>query len=78
MTTEEEKKYLEQLGARLRQLRKEKGFANYEQFAEAHGIGRAQYGRYEKGANITFVNLMKLVRIHELTLSEFFSKGFGG
>lgn len=69
-------KHLAQLGERLKQLRKAKGFSNYEQFAYTYEIGRAQYGRYENGANISFTTLMKLLTIHEITLKEFFSEGF--
>ena len=70
------KRYLKQLGERLKQLRKEKGFSNYEQFAYTYVLGRAQYGRYEKGANINFATLIKIIEIHELSLQEFFAVGF--
>jgi transcriptional regulator with XRE-family HTH domain len=64
------------LGARIRQLRKEKGYDNYEHFAYDHDFSRAQYGRYEKGENITFSSLIRLTNAFEITLSEFFRKGF--
>jgi transcriptional regulator with XRE-family HTH domain len=64
------------LAERLKELRKSKGFTNYEQFAYTHGIGRAQYGRYENGYNINYKTLLKLIKIHDMTVSEFFSKGF--
>ena len=73
---DDEKKYLQMLGKRIRDLRKAKGYANYVEFAEAHQIGRAQYGRYEKGVNITFANLLRLIHIHDLTIRDFFSEGF--
>jgi transcriptional regulator with XRE-family HTH domain len=69
-------KHLIQLGERLKQLRKAKGFSNYEQFAYTYEIGRAQYGRYEKGANISFTTLLKILTIHGISLKEFFSEGF--
>ena len=53
---------LEHFGKRLKKLRKEKGYTNYEQFAYEHRIGRAQYGRYEKGADIRLSSLLKLLR----------------
>lgn len=71
-----DKRYLEKLGNRLKFLRKSKGFSNYEQFAYTYEIGRAQYGRYENGTNISIKTLIKLIEIHGLTISEFFSEGF--
>lgn len=68
--------YLKKLGERLRELRIKKGYTNYEYFAFEHNIGRAQYGKYETGANIQFDTLVKIIRIHGMTLKEFFSEGF--
>jgi transcriptional regulator with XRE-family HTH domain len=73
---DEQDPQLLKLGKRLRQLRIKKGFSNYEYFAYEHGLGRAQYGKYETGGNIRFDTLVKLVRIHGLTIKEFFSEGF--
>ena len=47
-------KQLIKLGKRLKQLRIEKGYTNYEQFAFDHRLPRAQYGRYEKGQDLRF------------------------
>ncbi|MEO0683493.1 MAG: helix-turn-helix transcriptional regulator, partial [Cyanobacteria bacterium J06649_11] len=52
---------LNQLGARLKAIRKQNGYSNYEHFAYQHGFNRVQYGRYENGANISFKTLVKLV-----------------
>mgnify|MGYP000461587565 CR=1 FL=1 len=70
------KKYLKKLGDRLKQLRKAKGFSNYEQFAYTYELSRAQYGRYEKGANISFKTLLKIIEIHKISIKEFFAEGF--
>jgi transcriptional regulator with XRE-family HTH domain len=72
----EKDKHLKQLGERLKQLRRAKGFSNYEQFAYTYEIGRAQYGRYEKGSNISIKTLLKIIEFHGLTLKEFFAEGF--
>jgi transcriptional regulator with XRE-family HTH domain len=71
-----EEENLKKLGNRLRLLRIQKGYSNYEQFAYTHGISRAQYGRYENGANISFKTLSKLIAIHDMTVAEFFQEGF--
>ncbi len=64
------------LGERIKGLRIRKGYTNYESFAYEHNISRAQYGRYEKGQNIRFSSLIKLMNAFEMTLPEFFSEGF--
>lgn len=71
-----EDEYLKQLGERLRQLRIQNGYTNYEYFAFENNIGRAQYGKYETGGNIQFDTLVRIVKLHNMTLKEFFSEGF--
>jgi transcriptional regulator with XRE-family HTH domain len=68
--------YLKKLGNRLKQIRIKKGYSNYEYFAFDNNIGRAQYGKYETGGNIRFDTLVKIIKIHGMTIKEFFSEGF--
>ena len=70
------KKQIENLGKRIRELRKEKGFKNYEQFAFTHEINRSQYGRYEQGADLRFTSLLKVLKALDISLAEFFGEGF--
>ena len=63
------------VGAKLKILRIKKGFSNQRSFAYEFDIPRAQYGRYEKGANITLRSLSKVLRAHNMSLEKFF-KGF--
>lgn len=67
---------LNNLGKRLKELRKAKRYTYYELFAYDNGIPRAQYGRYERGQDSTFSSLYKLVKAFDMTLEEFFSSGF--
>ena len=69
-------KELTKLGKRIRELRIKKGFSNYEFFAYDHNIPRAQYGRYEKGEDLRYTSLLRVVRALGVTMEEFFSKGF--
>lgn len=69
-------KQIENLAKKFRKLRKEKGYTNYETFAFDHDIPRAQYGRYEKGTDIRFSSLLKVLKALDISLSEFFSSGF--
>lgn len=64
------------LGARIRQLRIKKGYSNAEFFAYDHRINRSQYGKYERGEDLRFSSLLRILEIHGLTLKEFFSDGF--
>ena len=67
---------LEKLAARIRSLRLEKGYTNYELFAYEHHIPRAQYGRYEKGEDLRYSSLIKIAKAHDMGMKEFFSEGF--
>jgi len=67
---------LEKLGARIKALRIERGYTSYEYFAYEHDISRSQYGRYEKGQDIRFSSLIKLIDAFDITVEEFFSQGF--
>ncbi len=66
---------LEKLGQRLQELRKAKGYKNYEQFAFQHNISRSQYGRYENGQDLRFSTLCKVLKALDVTLEELF-EGF--
>lgn len=69
-------KQIQNLGKRVMQLRKKAGHPNYEIFAYENGLSRSQYGRYEKGTDMHFSSILKLVEAHGMTLKEFFSEGF--
>lgn len=71
-----EKEKLLQLGDRLRHFRKLRGYSNYEHLAYDVGISRSQYGKYEKGGNIKFTTLCKILDHLNVSLDEFFKEGF--
>ncbi|MBN8640671.1 MAG: helix-turn-helix transcriptional regulator [Flavobacteriales bacterium] len=70
------KQQLKNLGNRLRELRIERGFTNYEQFAFEHNLPRAQYGRYEQGQDLRFSSLVKVLNALNISLENFFKEGF--
>jgi transcriptional regulator with XRE-family HTH domain len=72
----ENEEYLKLLGKRLKELIIKQGYTNYENFAFEHGIGRAQYGKYETGGNIQFNTLVKILNALEISVKDFFSEGF--
>lgn len=63
---------LNKVGDKLRKLRIAKGYTNCENFAFDNELNRANYGRYEKGANIRLSTLIVILKCHNLTLEEFF------
>ena len=67
---------LDAVSRKIKALRKEKGFKNYEFFAYEHEISRSQYWRYENGEDMRLSTLLKLLEIHGLTLQEFCNEGF--
>lgn len=72
----EEIELLEKLAKRLKELRINKGYTNYEHFAYESGISRTQYGKYEVGGNLKFLTLTKILKSLNVSLSEFFAEGF--
>ena len=67
---------LKRLGERIKQLRLKKGYTSYEQFAYEHNISRAQFGRYERGEDLRFSSLLKILHALNISLEEFFGEGF--
>ena len=64
------------ISKKIKQLRLEKGFTSYRNFADEYDIDAKQYWRMEEG-KIDFrqSSLMRILEIHNISLEEFF-KGF--
>jgi transcriptional regulator with XRE-family HTH domain len=57
----------------MKELRLERGYNSYEQFAFEHDIGRAQYGKYERGTeDLRLSSLFKIINSFDLTFEDFF------
>lgn len=67
---------LKKLGARIKALRIKKGYTNYENFAFENDIPRAQFGRYERGEDLRYSSLIKVIKALGVTQKEFFGDGF--
>lgn len=67
-----EDEILKEIGNRIKQIRKEAGYKNYENFAFENDINRVQYGRMESGKNFTIKSLLKILEIHKMSLGQFF------
>lgn len=64
---------LDVISERLKEIRKEKGFTNYEHIAFELGMSRSAYWRLENGANFNLKTLIKVLRLLNVSLEEFFS-----
>jgi transcriptional regulator with XRE-family HTH domain len=66
---------LKQIGAGLSELRKKKGYDTIRDFAKAYKLPEIQYWRIENGkTNLTLKSLTKLLKIHKMTLEDFFCR----
>lgn len=63
------------LANRIRTLREQSGRSK-EAFAADAEISRTLYPKYEKGGNITYATLLKVIAALDVSVTEFFSEGF--
>jgi transcriptional regulator with XRE-family HTH domain len=60
------------IGRKLQRLRERKGFTTCNAFAEEFQLPSGQYRRMEEGrVNLTLKSLMRVLKIHQLSLEEF-------
>jgi DNA-binding XRE family transcriptional regulator len=69
-------KIYKQLGQRFKAIRISKGYSSHERFANEHNISRAQYAKYEKGKDIQFSTMLRIIEAFGMSLKDFFSEGF--
>lgn len=60
------------IASRLKELRKERGYSNYEHIAFELGMSRSAYWRLETGVNFEMKTLVKICKLLNVTLEEFF------
>ena len=61
------------IAEKIKQLRIDKGYTSYENFAYENDLSRVQYWRMERGTNFTIDYFLKILEVHKLSLKEFFS-----
>ncbi|MFT4092051.1 MAG: helix-turn-helix transcriptional regulator [Niabella sp.] len=67
--------FLIELGKKLKSYREAAGYTSYEHFAYDKNIGRAQYGKYERGTeDMRLSSLFKLLDAVGVTWEEFFKE----
>ncbi|NWL04250.1 XRE family transcriptional regulator [Flavobacterium collinsii] len=63
---------LQLIAIRLKELRRAKGYSNYEHIAFALDMSRSAYWRLETGANFELKTLIKICRLLDVSLEDFF------
>ena len=63
---------LNAIAFRLKELRKAKGYSNYEHIAFDLEMSRSAYWRLETGVNFELKTLIKICRLLDISLEEFF------
>lgn len=70
---EDDQKLFKKIGIRIKDLRLKAGYTNAEKFAFEHNITRSQYANWEKGQDMLTSSILRIARIHDLSLQEFFA-----
>ncbi|WP_051293298.1 helix-turn-helix domain-containing protein [Olivibacter sitiensis] len=68
---------VKKIGLRLKQIRKELGFGNSDDFAYKYELNRSQYGKYEAGSeDLRISSLLNILDRINMLLSEFFNEEY--
>lgn len=70
--TQEERKKLKAIANRIKELRIKKGYSSYDHFAWENKLSKATYANAEQGKNITLATLMRILKVHDMSIEEFF------
>jgi len=60
------------IASRLKEIRKTKGYDNYEHIAYDLSMSRSAYWRLESGENFSIKTLVKVCKVLGVTFEEFF------
>ena len=64
---------LQAIALRLKEIRKSKGYTNYEHIAFDLGMSRSAYWRLETGVNFEIKTLIKICKLLNISLEDFFN-----
>ena len=62
------------IGVEIKRMRLLAGFSSYEVFAEKNKLSKIQYFKMEKGTNFTLKSLDRVLKIHDISIINFFHK----
>ena len=60
------------ISIRAKDLRIKRGYPTVESFIKAKGLSGSLYRRFENGDDITFSNLVKIIKAFDMPFAEFF------
>ena len=63
---------IEAIAKKIKTLRMKAGYKSAETFAFDNNLPRVQYWRMEKGTNFTIKGLLRILKIHKLSMEKFF------
>ena len=72
LTPKPNQEELSAIALRLKELRKAKGYSNYEHIAFDLEMSRSAYWRLETGVNFELKTLIKICRLLDVSLEDFF------
>ena len=72
LTLDEQQRFIKKKGNRLREVRKDAGYSAALDLAYEKDLPPAQYARYEVGANMKILSLLKALHALDITPAEFF------
>jgi len=61
------------IGERLKELRIDRGYTNYEHFAFSNDVSRSNYGKYENGHNMRMDTFIHILTALDISFQDFFS-----
>jgi len=64
----------QKIGAELKSMRLLADFSSYEVFADKNKLSKIQYFKMEKGTNFTLKSLDRILKIHDISIINFFHK----
>jgi len=63
---------IENLGSRIKQIRKELGYKSAETFAYEKGISRSEYSKFEAGRDMRFSSIVKVCNALDVAIDVVF------
>lgn len=72
LTLEDKQRFIKKIGIRLKEIRKEAGYSAALDLAYEKDLPAAQYARYEVGANMKILSLLKALHALDISPAEFF------
>ena len=64
-------RHIRKICKKLKEIRIEKGYNSYENFAWDNDLPRVQYWRLENGVNFRMESLLRVLDVHKMKLEDF-------